>query len=314
MRKAMSLFAAIAVGMATLGASAVPAQAVSPVEKPSASTMVPPKPSKKDKVVNPNPPKVRKALPTRNGVVESNTGGYSALIAPSYSYAVAEETQTSTGMVTETTVENPWLSGYENHTLWELAVCKGTGSSRNCIEIGWTKDNSSSVCAGGNSYPCLFVGYWKNGVFQGYNGGAGYHDYSGNAVNAGSSLSTSVGSQRNFRIQYDAANSVWWVAYNLGWIGWIDGSEFPTFTTGTSNQAFGEVVSTTRTQGSQCTDMLSITLPTASPAAGHRTWSLDLLSNATAENFNMYVSPTVTGRAAVKISNTEARLGGPGPC
>lgn len=318
MRKIVSLFTTLTMGAATFGIAVSPVEAAA---KPAPAAVVSvPKPSPKDKVVNPTPKNRDKALPTRNGVSVSKSGGYSALIAPSYSYAISEDNQSSTGMMADVEIKKPWLSPAESHTLWEMAACDDVNSAtKNCFEIGWTIDNTGSVCPNSTD-PCLFVGYWKNNVFQGYNGGADYHDYAANTtIYAGISLNGAVGGTRYMRIYRDPANGYVWFGYGTGpggstwfdWVGYVNTSGWGPATFGT-NQWFGEVVSTTRTQGSQCTDMLSNVTPTST--TGHLTSGMDLYSNVNPDDISVRIAPTVTGRGSVKVSSSSARMGGGGPC
>lgn len=274
----------------------------------------------KDKVQNPNPSNKTKALPGKNGTVIQSTpsGSRTVLAGPWYTYTLAEDNQSSTGAKSDAIIGNPWKSSLESHTLWETAVCDSTPiTGRNCIEVGWVKGTSCSI----TTDPCFFVGYWKNGVFQGWNGGADYYDYAPNTtIYAGISLAGAVGGSRHFRIQY--SNGAWWIGYGTGangstwfnWVGYVDVSGWSTpFTTANVNQWFGEVVSTSRDQTLQCTDDLSNVNTTTT--AGHLTTNIDLYGNVNPDDITVNVIPSgITGRGSVKVSSTEARMGGPGPC
>ena len=321
MTKFKALLAALALVAGGLVA-AQPAQAVS-LLAPSKDVVSVPRPSPEDLVVNPNPKNKDKHLPPAGKGYHDKASAYKqARIAPSYSYAIAEDNQSSEGMMSDVQITKPWLSPAESHTLWEMSVCDDVNSAtRDCFEMGWTIDNTGTV-NGNTTDPYLFVGYWKDGVFQGYNGGANYHDYAANTtIYAGISLNGAVGGTRYMRIYRDPSNGFVWFGYGTGtggstwfdWVGYVATSTWtnPPVTFGT-NQWFGEVVSTTRTQASQCTDMLSNVTPTTT--AGHLTSGMDLYSNVNPDDISVRVSPSGVGRGSVRVSSTSARMGGPGLC
>jgi hypothetical protein len=303
MTKLKSALAALVVALGLFGAPGAPVQAAGPDVKP-------PKPTAADRVLNPHAAKGGRALPG----VQANRA---ALAGPWYSYSIAEDNQASTGMKADVEIGDPWKSSAESHTLWEQAVCDDTPvTGRNCIEVGWVKGTSCTAATG----PCLFIGYWKNGVFQGWNGGADLYDYAPNTtIYAGISLNGAVGGKRHMRIQYDNGN--WWIGYGTGangstWFDWVarvqvSGWSTP-FTSGNTNQWFTEVASTTRDQTLQCTDAGKNVLPTTT--AGHLTENMDLYGNVNPDDITVNVIPAVTGRGAVRVNATTARLGGPGPC
>jgi hypothetical protein len=254
------------------------------------------------------------------GEVNSLATGY-------YTYAVAEDNQSATGMKADAQITRPWLSPAETHTLWEMALCDYPSTGRNCIELGWTIDNTNSPNVNGSdtTNPHLFVGYWRDGVWTGWNAASPYYhdDPANTTIYAGISLNGAVGGSRHFRIQRNATVPTQWdVGYGTGangstWfqrVGWYDTSGSATaLTNGTVNEWFGEVAGTTRDATLQCTDMLSGTYPTTT--AGHLTENIDLYGNVNPDDITTWVSPAgTTGRNSVRVDATTARMGGTGPC
>lgn len=301
---------AVLVGLIVVaGGAAAPAQADSgfvPISKPSASGTP---------IAPPQKP------------VTAKPGQMSALATLYYSYAIAEDNQTATGMKADAQITKPWLSSLESHTLWEMATCHNVPTGRNCIELGWTIDNSQSSCVNGadTDKPHLFVGVWVDGDYTGYNDCSPYYhdDTSNNTIWAGISLNGAVGQSRHFRIwQNTTVPTQWDIVYGTGangstWlqrVGWIDTSSWSTPFAPDVNQWFGEVVGTSRTPDKECTDMLlgSPAVPTST--AGHLTDNMDLYGNVSPDDISTRVAPTGVGRGSVRVDFNTARMGGSGLC
>jgi hypothetical protein len=250
------------------------------------------------------------------------SNGVSALAAYNYQYTYVTYDDTHTGISWDMNVESPWKSPLEAHTLSQVAICKD-GSVADCIEFGWIKSEFASACPAGNTAVCMFIGYRVGGTFAGYNAGAYYHDNPSNTtIHRQISLNGAVGGQRNWRVVHNAAQNRWDVIYGTGpngttWndvVGWIDDAAWSnTFTSSGFSEIYTEITSDQRVQSAQCTDAGTNVLP--SSTAGHRVWNIDLLGVTGEVMDTAAVSPSgLTGRGAVKVSNSEARLGGPGPC
>jgi hypothetical protein len=175
--------------------------------------------------------------------------------ASGYIYAQGKQT----GLTAETsasglmTVAAPKLrnfplttSGVQNHNaaLHSLAeVAFGTADSKNYVEVGWTVDGVG-VNGSDTTNPHVFVGTWVNGNFSGYNAASGtdWVDNAAYSVNVGDSLSTVVGSDKQFGLQH--FNNAWWFSYDSQWLGHVPDSHWSsqgiTFTAADTFYAFGE--------------------------------------------------------------------------
>jgi Neprosin len=153
--------------------------------------------------------------------------------ALTYFYAGFKMTATTNGVAGNATIANPTVTSGDFHSLAEFAV--STTNQQQALEVGWTVDNGTF----GDNLTHLFVGRWVNGVFGGYNAG-GWVDNGANPVNAGAALTADVGLSKAFGILHSGTN--WWLYYNNVAIGsYPDSLWSGTFTTGSLNQAFGEV-------------------------------------------------------------------------
>jgi hypothetical protein len=308
MRKALSVLAALALGVAgfTAPAQAAPAPAV-----PIAATAAAPSSGSE----------LPKLIPDRKGNVRQ--GNISALATSYYQYARGVfDVPGSTGATWDMTVQSPWMSSLEDHTLAQISVCKD-GTSADCVEFGWIKSQFASACPSGNSVPCLFAGARVGNVWQGYNSASPYVDNPSNTtIYRGISLNGAVGGQRNFRVSHNAAQSRWEFIYGTGlngstWndvVGWIPDSAWGgNFTTAGTIQFFTEISSANRVQSAQCTDAGTNVLPTST--AGFQFYDIDVYG-VTGEtmSLNDVVPSGLTGRASVKRSDTDFAAGGPGSC
>lgn len=259
------------------------------------------------------------------GIAPGSSASRSALSTWYYQYAVATFDDTATGLAWDMNVESPWKSSADYHTLEQAAVCKD-GTAMDCIELGWIKTNSSTVCSAGSSVPCLFVGRRTGGVFGGYNSAdASYVDEAANTtINAGISLNGAVGGQRHFRIVHNTSTNPdqWEVWYGTGANGstwkqrvgyWPDTVWSGNFTSAGFTELYGEITSDQREQADQCTDMGKNV--TATTTAGFKLNNIDLLGVTGEVMDTNFVSPSgLVGRGSAKISNSEFNNGGPGSC
>jgi hypothetical protein len=308
LKRILSAFAALAVA-AGLGLSASqPAQAGNgfvPIVKPLAdSTPVGP---------------TKAIIGKDRKVHQDERAGVSALVTNEYGYTVAAMDGTGTGITWDMNIEDPWKSPAEVHTLAQTAICKD-GSTDDCVEFGWIKGSATSVCPAGAGLVCLFAGVRVGGVWRGYQGTEWVDNASNTTINRQTVMTGAIGSQRHFEVRHNAASSRWEVWYGTGvnggtWkdiVGWFPDSVWGgNYTSATYTIMYTESVSQQRDATLQCTDHGTNVQPTTT--AGFKMNNLDLLGTTT-EVMNNFISPTVTGRGSVKVSNTEARLGGPGPC
>lgn len=235
---------------------------------------------------------------------------FRTLSCPCYDYAGAKQTVASDGFgITLMTVASPTLAAGDFHTLAELAVTDNLG---NTVEWGWTKD--TAVC-GAVAVPCLFAFSWKNGVPQGYN--TGFSPGVGCTPCAGGSISSAIGTTKQFGIQYipnaNPALSAWWMTYNGTYQGAYLASRWtaPTFIRGAFNQVFGEVAANTTTS---CTDMGTGVLATGSPTfLGSKFNSYGLVNGSAAAALTAFASAP-TKWASFQATGISNRWGGPGWC
>lgn len=278
----------------------------------AATLGAPPQPTKNDKPYK----------PTRRdkAALKGNPDAFTTFSCPCYKYAIAEQGYaagtTANGLAANLPVENTFIKttagapSPDYHVLAQLAVQDTTGGSgQQAIEFGITRDASLF----GDWQPRLFAGPRKNGTWGGY--GTAFVDYAPNTTNTyGTAVTVVPGTQRRFEIKYSGGN--WWLAYDLAWIGYIQGSYFTnapsvTFTSGNLMRAFLESVGpNTET----CSDTGN-GLP-ASNGSAARLGSINAtghVPSAPAANFTASIQPAGTiGISATAISTTTTRAGGEG--
>lgn len=163
-----------------------------------------------------------------------------------YFYAGSSQTFTAatapTSVLVSMDVEKPTLGG-DYHSLGEIAV--QSLDQQQTVEVGWTVSTANPT-----SDPYLFIGSWKNGVFQGYNNanftvctvaicGAAP------AAVPGGSLASYVGaaSVPTFGITYSGGS--YWVKFASTWVGYFSTTNWsgvsPSFVNIPLFQAFDEV-------------------------------------------------------------------------
>jgi hypothetical protein len=311
MRKALSVLAALALGVAGFTAPAQAAPAV-PITAPAAAA--------------PSDAPPPKAMPDRQGrivVPGSSDTARSALATYYYQYTRDVIDPANDGVSWDMNVQSPWKSSLENHTLAQVAVCQD--NIDDCIEFGWIKAESSTSCPAGNTAVCMFAGVRVNNTFLGYNGsGSGWVDDPANTtIHRQISLNGAVGGQRHWQVIHNATDAQWEVWYGTGpngstWkqrVGWFPDSLWGgTFTRADYVQFYTEVVSDQRVQSAQCTDAGTNVTPTTT--AGFRFNNITLINPASTQTMavNDVVPSGLTGRGSIKISDSESRNGGPGGC
>lgn len=213
----------------------------------------------------------------------------------------------------------PQIDSGPDHSLMEMTVQAGTGSTQAILELGWVKQ-----CSGCSVQ--LFASQWVNNVWGGsYVGsGDGWVDYAPNATNLGAVVTTGV--SKNFQWIYDStAPAKWWAYYDGTALGyyplslWSSASPSYNFTSGSFMQLFGEVADADGI-GSPCTDMGTGILATGSGTRANAT----ALKYAVGDYANMGSWSAVTNASwyntlPVNLSSqggtgANAFLGGPGSC
>lgn len=254
----------------------------------------------------------------------SAPASFTACASPCYYYAGGKQTgMTATGASTNVSIKKPWKSPSDYHTLGESAVIRGSGATRQIVEIGYTVD---PVVNGGSSDPYLFVGAWKNNTFLGYNAAGGFVDEPGCATNAGTSLAAAVGSTtKRFVTFYDSTTPVgggWWIWYGEAnptttgcYVGYYPISVWsgvtPAFTGIDQVQLFGETV-TARTE--PCSDMGSGDFAAGGVGTSAHFASHSLIGGSVAAALTYFTVPGGVGYdvAAVSGSARTFTFGGPG--
>lgn len=313
MRRALSVLAALALGVAGFTTPATAQAATTPavpIVAPAAAAAPSDAP----------PPK---AIPDRKGNIVVNGGGQiGALATYYYGYTRTVLDPANSGISWDMNVESPWKSPLENHTLAQTAVC--ANGVDDCIEFGWIKARSATSCPAGETAVCMFVGARVGGNFLGYNGaGSGWVDNPSNTtIHRQISLNGAIGQQRHWRVVHNAAQSRWEVGYGTGpggstWydvVGWFPDSLWGgAFTQADYAQLYTEHVSDQRVASAQCTDAGTNVLPTAT--AGFAFTNIDLLgTTGDVMTTNNVLPAGLPGRASVKVSNSESHNGGPGGC
>lgn len=194
------------------------------------------------------------------------------------------------------------------HSLAEAALSDST--HQQIVELGWNVDPNLY----GDNDPHVFVYNWVNGN-QGCYNGCGWVDSASNPVDAGSNISTDVGTLKTFSLMYDAATDAIWAYYNGSWLGyfpesvWTGASPAASLTSFQKQQFFGEVYSPASTV---CDDMGDGLFPlTGAARIGSVTYaggssSVNLVTSAT--NSSYYDAALLTG------SVRSFAYGGPGGC
>jgi hypothetical protein len=189
-----------------------------------------------------------KGNPRLRPATKPTAASASLLAGPYYLYNVGSQTPPYLVEGFQANVTNGCQAASLNtatdyHTLGELAVQNGN----NIVEIGYTCD---PLVNGGSSAPHFFMGYWVNGVFQGYNGGAHFSRVAGACDLIGDPATT--GTTQLMVIQ--RYNGAWWLAIGPCWVGSIADAAWGAgvFTQANFVQAFHEIAST---ETKPCSDM-----------------------------------------------------------
>lgn len=180
----------------------------------------------------------------------------SLLITPSYYYATGRKTNTSATFYEADailTVNNPWVNtAVTDHSIAEIAAIRGTGSSRQIIEIGW----GVNIHADGDLSTRFWAGYWLNNTWSGYNPAA-FVPYSGGSscgtlnsvlvpLDSNGDWTGANAGTKHMQIQYTNGN--WWLACGGSWVGYFPASIWSSATGGALTAVdrvdfFGEVYS-----------------------------------------------------------------------
>jgi hypothetical protein len=256
-RLALVTVAAVAVALGGIG---VTAEAATPVPKPGAALLTPPK----------FDPKTAKVVPVEDLNGKLNAKGQP--IAPPNpvlakktlvsDFRYAGQIRSQANMIAVSTnswIDKPSLDAIDHHSLAETSIHGGDGFS--ILEIGWVTNNDG-LFASNNLNPHLFGSAWYsdgagNSVWCGsYVGGCGYVDYSGNATDLGADLIGVRFTSKRMMMQYDGTADRWWLWYDTNWIGsWpsdLGHPQTPAFHTANILQNFGEVA---YAHYPTCTDM-----------------------------------------------------------
>jgi hypothetical protein len=213
--------------------SASPAQAVSLLSAPAASSNILGKPLPRlDYAHAPKGVQALKVKPGAASVAKSACG-------TCYFYGGGRQTVSTDAASIQFSVEKPsCTSTYCWHSLAENAVESADGQQ--VVEWGWNID----TIVNGDSNPHLFAFSWVNGVPGVYNG-SGWVNAVGSVCPAGMNISAdvSVGSATVQNFGWQHLNNAWWAAYKGNWCGAFPDSKWtsPTFTQAGYVQIFGEV-------------------------------------------------------------------------
>jgi hypothetical protein len=327
--------AALAVAlMALTGLVAAPAQAAPqpgvPIVSPTVPNQDPVGPSSayapSTKVPGKDVAPIAKGALPEPGKVTTKSSPNARLAGPYWFYNTAYQNVAAgayNGLFSYMTVDKPFINsvaGGDSHSLIQLGVIKGSGSSRQAIEFGWTVDPSVN---GGSTDPHLFAGYRVNNVFGGYN--VGCVDNPSNPVDLGDTLVGDIGTAPIFSVwQAPTGTPGWWLSYKGSyvcyfpltlWSGVAGG-----FTSATQMQGFGELATWNTTP---CGDIGRGLYATGTNASSRiSTWSLMPVgaSSWVPGSQSLSVSPSVPAgwwtitpsTTSGSPSPTSARLGGPG--
>lgn len=268
--------------------------------------------------------RVSKSIPGSGNQRKSSLGTSSLLSSSYYLYNVGSQAYAAKGVSANSTIgcqSGSLNTATDYHTLGEITVEGGTGQV-NIVELGWTCDPAVN---GGSSAPHLFMGYWVNGVFQGYNGGAHFTRVTGACDLIGTAVPTGGQTAPKFAIQQ--WNGAWWLFYNTCWLGKVDNAAWTGvggFTTTNYIQAFGELAGS---EAKPCSD-IGTGYPgtnTTSPNYAARFSSVlflrengDPLGDYPTTDVNLSVRPVPTIEAGSpyyvvnKVSGRSFWYGGPG--
>jgi hypothetical protein len=235
-----------------------------------------------------------------------------AQAAQNYYYAGARQTGLSVTAVRITAyIGNPWLSGYDQHTIWETSLDDTAG---NVVEIGWGRFNHDTGVFPTN-VPRLFAYRWTNGAPGGYSDSTWMPVSNLAGYTRGMDLSAFIGNTVNFEIRLLGDNS-WSYRFNNVEFGRFPASNWtsPTFTQGATMQTFDEIA-TTRAIGVTCTDTEGAPPTLASATAGYLAGGALYLPGAVSASLTPFATNSAYWNAALPTGVTDGvNLGGPGPC
>ena len=261
-------------------------------------------------------PSVSNSIKGKPGLAKSTAkaqraGSTTSLLAVNYFYNVGRQTLTapdsSSGAYGNFRIQKPYVDSLSYHSLAELAV--QSADSQQIVEVGFNVDPGLY----GDSNPHIFVGSWKNGVFQGYNAAnTQWVDYASNAQNAGASILADVDLSKSMSYQVDGSGN-WWATYNGAWLGYFKASNWTglNFTRGYLHQWFGEVASQ---ETQPCADMGNGYQGTRTDVVPARIGSIALYGTTTAASVTPATEPSTSSPQYVPAVNsaTTFRYGGPG--
>jgi hypothetical protein len=264
---------------------------------------------------------VRKPIPVMSSkILRGPTGTYVYYYAGAWQLT-SPVADTFWSAVGNATVNNPWVGGTPGvgaHSLNEIAVWNGSGSTRNIVEIGWCVNCKND----GDMSTRLFVYAWRNGVPIGsyYNAPGAFTPYCavpGTCAVPGDILTgnsttwngTSLSGTKTFQIQQ--TNNGWWFAYDGKWIGSIPNTWWTsvgaTFTAGSIADFFGEVA----TQDVPNCDDMGNSLHASSSSSAY--WTTVQVNAANPTSFTAHQTNSSMYSAAVTPPRS-VRYGGGGLC
>lgn len=247
-----------------------------------------------------------------------------AYAALTYYYGGAGQVVTDSIAAVNMTVHQPTLTAGDFHTLAELAAFTGSGPTRQIVEIGWNVDPTLyPTPVADKNKPHLFVGWWKDNAFCGYNnnlnavcGASGYTTFAGtSAFSAGAVISAATTAIRVF-VQHTGGAWWFWAGTSAAagdWIGYVNDTSWgaSSFSSFTSAQVFGEVAANVAAPTTQMGNGLCAT-STVGASFGSMTYTAGTPINLVA------IQPTPTKYTVSMLGTPGAyrslRYGGDGSC
>lgn len=220
-------------------------------------------------------------------------------------------------------VQNPAVTGGDSFSLEETAILDSlTPSTANIVEVGWMV--SPSIY--GDTHTHLWVGYWINGSFQGFNPSGFVKCTKVSPFNCGiaaigwpgddlSSVVTSPPTLMRFGIEHTGTvgSGQWFVTYGTAFVGYFPDTLWPAGTNwGTIKffENFGEVLSPGATA---CSQMGDGTFATSSTGPRDATLTYNISSPVPTYSGAVITDPTVYNAVYSGTSTRTFRYGGDNP-
>lgn len=236
-----------------------------------------------------------------------------AMAAQYYYYSGAQETVSGvTAVRALIEVGNPWLSGYEQHSVRQLGL-QGGASLGDAVEIGVGRFNHDTGVFPTN-VPRLFVYRWTNGAPGGYSDSTWIPVSNLAGYTRGMDLTPFIGNKILFEMRL--TGTTWTFRLNNVEFGRFPASNWtsPTFTSATRFIGYDEIA-TTRVIGSTCTDLGGAPPILATASAGYSFEDVLYLPGPTSGNLSPFATDATKWNAALKTGLTDAfNSGGPGLC